>query len=86
MRLKITTMRVIRFMTGESLRQHRTRHHFDLIVTDYDAEGKPMETTVKLASAQIDPVKGMKVTYVDDQYISPSTLTHPSNMNVEDDD
>jgi len=57
---------------------------FDLIVTDYDAEGKPMETTVKLASAQIDPVKGMKVTYVDDQYIT-INFTHPSNMNEDDD-
>lgn len=56
---------------------------FDLTVTDYDAEGNEMTASVKLSSAQIDPVKGMKVTYVDDQYIT-INFTHPSNLNEED--
>lgn len=57
---------------------------FDLAVTDFDAEGNPMETAVKLTSAQIDPVKGLKVTYVDDQNIT-ITFTHPANLNEADD-
>lgn len=57
---------------------------FDLAVTDFDADGRPMETTVKLTSAQIDPVKGLKVTYVDNRMIT-ITFTHSANSNEADD-
>lgn len=57
---------------------------FNLAVTDFDAEGNPMETALKLTSAQIDPVKGLKVTYVDDQDFT-ITFTHPANLNENDD-
>lgn len=57
---------------------------FNLAVTDFDAEGNPMETAVKLTSAQIDPVKGLKVTYVDDQNFT-ITFTHSANLNENDD-
>lgn len=56
---------------------------FDLKVKDFDAEGNPMETVVKLTSAAINPVKGLKVTYVDDQNIT-ITFTHPSNLDEND--
>lgn len=57
---------------------------FDLAVTDFDADGSPMETTVKLTSAQIDAVKGLKVTYVDNRSVT-VTFTHPANSNEADD-
>lgn len=57
---------------------------FDLAVTDFDADGSPMETTVKLTSAQIGAVKGLKVTYVDNRSVT-VTFTHPANSNEADD-
>lgn len=57
---------------------------FDLAVTDFDAEGKPMTATVSLTAAKIDPVKNLKVTYVDDWHIT-INFTHPANSNEEDD-
>lgn len=60
---------------------NRTR--FDLAVTDFDADGTPIEAVVGLTSAKIDPVKGLKVTYVDDQNMT-ITFTHPSNLDEED--
>jgi len=58
---------------------------FELKVTDYNADGKPMEpATIKLTSTQIDAVKGLKVTYVDDQYIT-INFTHASNKPADSD-
>lgn len=56
---------------------------FNLAVTDFDAEGRPMEAVVKLTSAKIDAVKRLKVTYVDDQNIT-ITFTHPANLDEND--
>lgn len=56
---------------------------FDLAVTDYDSEGNPMQAVVTLTSTQIDPVKGLKVTYVDDQNIT-INFTHPANLDEWD--
>lgn len=57
---------------------------FELNVTDFDADGNPMEAAVKLTSAQIDAVKGLKVTYTDDTNIT-INFTHPANSNEADD-
>lgn len=56
---------------------------FDLVVKDFDAAGSPMETTVKLTSTPIDGVKGLKVTYADNQYIT-INFTHSANSNAAD--
>lgn len=55
---------------------------FNLDVTDYDADGNAMSATVKLKSVQIDAVKGLKVTYVDDKNIT-INFTHASNKIVD---
>ncbi|MDE7322652.1 MAG: hypothetical protein K2N73_07925 [Lachnospiraceae bacterium] len=57
---------------------------FDLAVTDFDADGSQMETTVKLTAAQIGAVKALKVTYVDNRYIT-INFTHSANSNEADD-
>lgn len=57
---------------------------FDLGVKDFDAAGSPMETTVKLTSTPIDGVKGLKVSYADNQYIT-INFTHSANSNAADD-
>lgn len=67
------------YITAVSL----NKTNFDLTVTDFDADGNPMETVVRLSATQIDPVKGLKVTYVDDQNIT-INFTHPSNLDEND--
>ncbi|HBN57400.1 MAG TPA: hypothetical protein DD414_11560 [Lachnospiraceae bacterium] len=56
---------------------------FNLTLTDFDADKNEMTAAVTLTSAQIEPVKGLKVTYVDDQHITVN-FTHPSNINEAD--
>lgn len=59
------------------------KEKFELNIKDYDAEGNPMSAKVILTSSQIDPVKGLKVVYVDDQHMT-INFTHPSNLDEED--
>ncbi len=60
---------------------------FALTVNDFGADGSAedggkaaLETTVTLTSAAIDGVKGLKVTYVDDKYIT-INFTNPADNN-----
>lgn len=59
------------------------KNKFVLEVSDFDIDGNP-KANITLTSKQVDPVKGLKVTYVDDKNIT-INFTHAANKNETDD-